>query len=61
MKSFFGSLKQELAHHQDFSSRYQTRVQVLDYIEVFYSCQRMYSALGYCTPLEFSALNEVRN
>ena len=61
MESFFGSLKQELTHHEDFASRDQARVQVFDYIEVFYNRQRIHSALGYRTPLEFSAMNEVRN
>ncbi len=61
MESFFGSLKQELTHHEDFASRDQARVQVFDYIEVFYNRQPIHSALGYCTPLEFSAMNEVPN
>jgi putative transposase len=52
MESFFGSYKQEWAHHQRWSGLLDARDATLDYIEVFYNRQRLHSSLGYRTPAE---------
>ena len=52
MESFFGSYKQEWAHHQRWSGLSDARLATLDYIEVFYNRQRLHSSLGYRTPAE---------
>nr|WP_127171956.1 integrase core domain-containing protein [Xanthomonas euvesicatoria] len=53
MESFFSSLKQELTHHEQFGSLDEARTKLFTYIEVFYNRQRLHSALGYRSPVEF--------
>lgn len=52
MESFFGTLKQEWAHHHWWRGLHDARTSVHDYIEVFYNRQRLHSSLGYRTPEE---------
>jgi putative transposase len=52
MESFFGTLKQEWAHHHWWRGLLDARASVHDYIEVFYNRQRLHSSLGYRTPEE---------
>ncbi len=53
MESFFASLKKELVHGADFATRAEARAAVVEYMEVFYSNQRLHSSLGYVTPAEY--------
>jgi len=55
IESFFGSYKQEWAHHHRWSGLPDARASTLDYVEVFYNRQRLHSALGYRTPAEADA------
>jgi len=52
MESFFGSFKQEWAHHYRWSGLEDGRAGIHDYIEVFYNRIRLHSSLGYRTPYE---------
>ena len=52
VESFFGTLKQELAHHAQWMDQAQARAEIHDYIEVFYNRKRLHSSLGYKTPSE---------
>ena len=52
VESFFGTLKQELAHHACWQDAGEARAAIHDYIEVFYNRRRLHSALGYRTPIE---------
>lgn len=52
IESFFGTYKQECAHHQRWSGLIEARASTHDYIEVFYNRQRLHSSLGYRTPAE---------
>jgi len=52
IESFFGTFKQEWAHHHRWSGLMSARVATHDYIEVFYNRQRLHSALEYKTPAE---------
>ena len=52
IESFFGTFKQEWAHHHRWDGLADSRVATHDYIEVFYNRQRLHSALGYRTPDE---------
>ena len=52
MESFFGTYKQEWAHHHRWSGLLKARAATHDYIEVFYNRERLHSGLGYRTPAE---------
>lgn len=52
-ESFFSTLKNELVHHCDFSTREHARAAIFDYIEVFYNRQRRHQTLAYLSPLQF--------
>ena len=56
-ESFFSRLKNELICDRPFANRRQARVGIFEYIEVFYNRQRLHSALGYRSPLQFEALH----
>jgi putative transposase len=46
LESFFGSLKQELTHHERFADVDDARGKLFDYIQVFYNRQRLHSSLA---------------
>jgi len=50
MESFYATLKTELVHHCNFSTRSSARNAIFEYIEVFYNRQRRHSALDYLSP-----------
>ena len=54
MESFWGSLKTELVHHQNFITRAAAESAIREYIEVFYNRQRRHSRLGYKSPVVFA-------
>lgn len=58
-ESFFSSLKNELTHHEQFSTIDKARYKLFDYIEVFYNRQRKHQSLGYRSPIEFERLRKV--
>src|ERR1700751_1743781 len=54
VEAFFSPLKTEcFPDNQVFSSRAQARCELFEYIEVYYSNQRLHSALGYQTPCQY--------
>jgi putative transposase len=56
MESFFHSLKAELTHHRSYASDLELNASVAGYIERFYNEKRIYSSLGYHSPVEFECL-----
>ncbi len=52
-ESFFGTLKNELVHHEDYRTRAQAKQSIFKYIEVFYNQKRRHSFLNYMTPVEY--------
>ena len=52
-ESFFGSLKNELVHHEDYKTRKEVRQSIFEYIEVFYNRKRRHAFLDYMTPVEY--------
>ena len=52
-ESFFRTLKTELIHHQTFHSREEAKQAVFEYIEVFYNRERVHSANGYISSVDF--------
>jgi len=55
MESFFGTFKQEWANLQRWRGLDDAKLSTLDFIEVFYNCERLHSSLGYMTPAEADA------
>ena len=53
MESFWAKLKNELVYRQNFASRAAARLAIFEYVEVFYNRQRLHSALGYQSPVDF--------
>jgi transposase InsO family protein len=51
MESFFSSLKSELADR--FESCGEAKMELFDYIEVFYNQRRRHSTIGYLSPAAF--------
>ena len=49
MESFFGTLKTELVHHDEYPNRDAARRDLFAYIEEYYNRQRRHSAIGYIT------------
>jgi transposase InsO family protein len=52
-ESFFGSLKNERVHHEDYRTRAQARQSVFEYIEIFYNRKRRHASLNYLSPVEY--------
>ncbi len=52
-ESFFHTLKTELIHHQAYQTRDEAKQAVFEYIEVFYNRERLHSANGYLSPLDY--------
>lgn len=53
MESFFKTLKTELVYHRRYKSRSEAKLEIFEYIEVFYNRFRLHSALGYESPEEY--------
>ena len=59
MESFWSTLKAELVHRRSFVSRTEAASAIFDYIETFYNRERLHSALGYLSPVEFEKQNNL--
>lgn len=57
MESFWSTLKLELVYRRTFATRGHARQEIFDYIETFYNRQRIHSALGYLSPVDFENKN----
>ncbi len=53
MESFWSTLKEELVHRTCFESRAQAASAIFDSIATFYNRERLHSALGFLSPVEF--------
>ena len=49
-ENFFKTLKTELVYHTRFETKAQAKLELFDYIEVWYNRKRRHSALDYNTP-----------
>jgi transposase InsO family protein len=58
-ESFFHTLKTELIYHEIFETKAQANQAIFEYIEVYYNRQRMHSANGNLSPVEFEEKNVV--
>lgn len=52
-ESFFGSLKQERVHWQNYQTRNEAQQNILNYISMFYNSRRLHSYLGYKSPNQY--------
>ncbi|MDI6801838.1 MAG: IS3 family transposase, partial [Thermodesulfovibrionales bacterium] len=50
MESFWGTLKQELVYHRNYSTRQEAIEDITEYIEIFYNRQRKQKRLDYLSP-----------
>ncbi|MEW9823858.1 MAG: IS3 family transposase [Candidatus Symbiodolus clandestinus] len=50
---FFSRLKSERTDQEIYHTRAQAKSAVIDYIEGFYTSQRLHSTLGYRTPIDY--------
>jgi putative transposase len=53
MESLYATLKTECLHRLPLASPADTQAHVFDYLEVFYNRERLHSALGYNSPVDF--------
>jgi putative transposase len=53
VESFFSTLKTECLHRHASATRLETQAIAFDYIETFYNRERLHSALGYKSPVDF--------
>jgi putative transposase len=51
-ESFFKTLKTEMVYHRKFETRAQAKLEIFDYIEVWYNRKRRHSAIDYLTPIQ---------
>jgi transposase InsO family protein len=61
VESFFGSLKAERVFWRNYQTRHEARLDVLDYIGMFYNSRRRHSYLGYQSPDQFERQNILAN
>jgi putative transposase len=52
MESFFHTLKTELVHHRDYTTRAEAQRDIFAFIEGFYNRTRLHSGIGYIAPIE---------
>jgi len=57
MESFWSTLKLELIYRCEFQTRAQAQQAIFDFIALFYNRQRLHSALGYLSPVDFENQN----
>ena len=53
VESFFATLKRELFHDEQYTTREQATASIFEYVEVFYNRVRRHSSLGFVSPAEF--------
>jgi len=53
MESFFKTLKTELVYQEHYLTHEQARQSLHQYIDLFYNCQRLHSALDYQSPASY--------
>ena len=61
MEAFWSTLKSELVHQTVFTDEQEARRAIFEYIEVFYNRERLHSALGYQSPVDFEQSLTYRN
>jgi transposase InsO family protein len=52
-ESFFKIIKSEMIDHKYYYAHFQAKIDIVQFIEVWYNKQRIHASLGYLTPEEF--------
>ncbi|GHO71270.1 hypothetical protein KSC_101620 [Ktedonobacter sp. SOSP1-52] len=60
IESFCGTLKEECDAPFPSLSRYEAKIAIFEYIEVYYNRKRRHSALGYLSPVTFEKQEEAK-
>ena len=55
-ESFFKTIKTEMVYDHQFLTKRQAKLEIFDYIEIWYNRKRRHSALGYLSPELFEKL-----
>ncbi|QZT39111.1 IS3 family transposase [Halosquirtibacter xylanolyticus] len=58
-ESFFKIIKSEMIDHKYYYSHFQAKVDIVEFIEVWYNRPRRHATLEYLTPIEFGKINYV--
>ena len=61
VESFFSTLKMELVHERRYRTRQEARMEVFEFIEVWYNRERLHSSLGYLSPVAYEAQMAVQS
>ena len=56
IEAFFSTVKVECVYRRQFQSRFQAKAEIFAYIETFYNRQRLHSAIGCYSPVDFEKL-----
>jgi len=61
-ESFFGTLKVELVHDENYKTREEAKSSIFEYIEAYYNTKRKHSYINYMTPNQFEGImkNEIQ-
>jgi transposase InsO family protein len=54
-ESFFRTLKSELIHQMDVQPLEMAKIEIFEFIEIWYNRKRIHASLGYLTPNEYEA------
>ncbi|GAB3834066.1 hypothetical protein GCM10028895_53830 [Pontibacter rugosus] len=60
-ENFFKSLKTECVYGSRFENQRAVAVEIFEYIEIFYSRERLHSSLGYRTPIQMEELLNMKS
>jgi putative transposase len=60
IESFWGTLKEECDAPFSSLSRYEAKMAIFEYIEIYYNQKRRHSALGYLSPVAFEKREEAK-
>ena len=58
-ESFFHTLKTELTHHINYTTREEAKQSIFEYIETYYNRKRLHSANDYLAPEVFEKLKKL--
>lgn len=58
-ESFFGSLKSEWVYWRSYQTQEEARVDIVDYIAIFYNSRQLHPCLGYQSPDAFEKSDQV--